>query len=327
MPVQTFIEAIREALHEEMARDDRVIVLGEDVGMKGGVFRATDGLWREFGDLRVIDTPLAESAIVGVAIGAAVNGLRPVPEIQFADFIHPAMDQIMSEAAKLRYRSNGGFSCPIVIRVPYGGGVHGALYHSQSVEALFCHIPGLKVVAPSTPYDAKGLLKASIRDEDPVLFFEHKRTYRLIRGEVPDEDYAVPFGSAAIRREGTDVSAIAYGLMVHYTLEAAERLARDGISVEVLDLRTLVPLDRAAILATAQKTGKVLVVYEANRTAGFGAEVASIVAEEAFEHLDGPVMRVATPDVPAMPFAAPLEEHVMLNPDKIEAALRRLAAY
>lgn len=327
MATKTVLEAVRDALFEEMRRDERVIVLGEDVGVRGGVFRATEGLLREFGEGRVIDTPLAESAIVGVAIGAAVNGLRPVAEIQFADFIHPAMDQIMNEAAKLHYRSNGAWRCPIVIRAPYGGGVHGALYHSQCPETLFAHTPGLKVVCPSTPYDAKGLLKTAIRDDNPVLFFEHKRTYRLIRGEVPDEDYVVPFGQAAIRREGTDVSAIAYGLMVHYTLEAAERLARDGIAVEVLDLRTLVPLDRAAILATAQKTGKVLVVYEANRTAGFGAEVASIVAEEAFEYLDGPVMRVATPDVPAMPFAAPLEDFVMPNPDKIEAALRRLAAY
>jgi 2-oxoisovalerate dehydrogenase E1 component beta subunit len=324
---KTVIEAVREALFEEMRRDESVIVLGEDVGVRGGVFRATEGLIREFGEDRVIDTPLAESLIVGVAIGAAANGLRPVAEIQFADFIHPAMDQIMNEAAKLHYRSNGAWTCPIVIRAPFGGGVHGALYHSQCPETLFAHTPGLKVVCPSTPYDTKGLLKTAIRDPDPVLFFEHKRMYRLIKGEVPDEDYTVPFGKAVIRREGTHVSAITYGLMVHYTLEAAERLARDGISVEVVDLRTLVPLDRAAILATAQKTGKVLVVYEANRTAGFGAEVASIVAEEAFEHLDGPVMRVATPDVPAMPFAAPLEAYVMPSPDKIEAALRHLAAY
>ena len=243
MAVRSVIEAIRDALDEEMAADERVLVLGEDVQL-GGVFRATEGLLEKYGAGRVIDTPLAESSIVGVAFGAAVNGLRPVAEIQFADFIHPAMNQIINEAAKMRYRSGGDFGCPIVVRAPFGGGVHGALYHSQSVEALFCHIPGLKVVVPSTPYDAKGLLKAAIRDEDPVLFFEHKRTYRLIKDEVPDEDYDLPIGRAEVRREGDDVTVLTYGNMVHQTLEAAAVLSEEGIEAHVVDLRTLLPLDR-----------------------------------------------------------------------------------
>ncbi|MGN6698785.1 MAG: alpha-ketoacid dehydrogenase subunit beta, partial [Thermomicrobiales bacterium] len=238
MPVKTLVEAVHDALHEEMARDERVVVLGEDVGFKGGVFKASVGLLDTFGADRVLDTPLAESGIVGTAIGMALNDLRPVAEIQFADFIHPAMDQIMNEAAKIRYRSNGDFGCPLVVRAPFGGGIHGALYHSQSVEALFAHIPGLKVVIPGTPYDAKGLLKSAIRDPDPVIFFEHKRMYRLFRQEVPDGDYTVPIGTVRVAREGRDLTAIAYGLMLHYTLDAAETVAREGIEVEVLDLRT-----------------------------------------------------------------------------------------
>ncbi len=246
MPTRTFIEAIRETLADEMRRDASVIVLGEDVGKKGGVFLATDGLWTEFGDERVIDTPLSESMIVGTSIGAAVNGLRPVCEIQFADFIFPAFNQIVSEAARMRYRSNNGYGVPMTIRAPYGGGVHGALYHSQSVEAFFTHVPGLKVVVPSTPYDARGLLRSSIRDEDPVLFFEHKKMYRSVRGDVPDTDYTVPLGKAKVTHPGSQVTVVAYGLMAHYALEAADRVAEEGISAEVVDLRTLDVVERQA---------------------------------------------------------------------------------
>ena len=278
---------------EEMARDERVWVLGEDVGKKGGVFLATEGLYARYGEARVLDTPLAESAIVGVAIGSALNGLVPVAEIQFADFIHPAFDQIVSEASRLRYRSNGSWSCPIVIRAPFGGGVHGGLYHSQSVEAFYAHVPGLKVVIPSTPEDAKGLLKSAVRDPDPVMFFEHKKTYRLIKGEIPEGEYLTPIGPAAVRREGSKLTCIAWGLMTHYCLEAAETVAAEGLSVEVIDLRTLQPLDRETILSSVEKTARALVVYEDNLTGGFGAEIAAVIAGEGFEFLDAPVVRVA----------------------------------
>ena len=327
MAVRTLLESIRETLAEEMRRDPTMIVLGEDVGRKGGVFLTTDGLWAEFGEDRVIDTPLTESLIVGASIGAAVNGLRPVPEIQFADFIFPAFNQIVSEAARLRYRSNNAFGCPITIRAPYGGGVHGALYHSQSVEAFFTHVPGLKVVVPSTPYDARGLLRSAIRDPDPVLFFEHKKLYRSVRGEVPDTDYVVPRGRAQVTRPGDHVTVIAYGLMAHYSLEAAELVAGEGISVEVIDLRTLRPLDTETIIGSVKKTGKCVIVYEDNRFGGYGAEVAAILAEEAFDYLDGPVVRVAGPDVPGVPYSHTLEDWFMVDPDKIAAAVRRLAAY
>ena len=327
MTVMTYIEAIRSTLQDEMRRDETIIVLGEDVGKKGGVFLATDGLFDEFGGERVLDTPLSESMIVGASIGAALNGLRPVPEIQFADFIMPAFNQIVSEAARMRYRSNGTFTCPMTIRAPYGGGVHGALYHSQSVEAFFAHVPGLKVVIPSTPYDARGLLRSSIRDEDPVLFFEHKKMYRSVRGEVPDSDYSIPLGEAKVVREGSQVSIIGYGLMVQYALEAAELLEGDDISAEVVDIRTLRPLDGETILESVRKTGKAVVVYEDNRFGGYGAEIAAIIAEEAFDHLDGPVMRVTGPDVPGVPYAHTLEDWFMPNPDRIADAVRRLAAY
>ena len=327
MAVRTLLESIRETLAEEMRRDPTMIVLGEDVGRKGGVFLTTDGLWAEFGADRVIDTPLTESLIVGASIGAAVNGLRPVPEIQFADFIFPAFNQIVSEAARLRYRSNNAFGCPITIRAPYGGGVHGALYHSQSVEAYFTHVPGLKVVVPSTPYDARGLLRSAIRDPDPVLFFEHKKLYRSVRGEVPDTDYVVPLGRAQVTRPGDHVTVIAYGLMAHYSLEAAELVAGEGISVEVIDLRTLRPLDTETILGSVKKTGKCVIVYEDNRFGGYGAEVAAVLAEEAFDYLDGPVVRVAGPDVPGVPYSHTLEDWFMVDPDKIAAAVRHLAAY
>ncbi len=327
MPVISYIDAVTQALREEMRRDRRVFVLGEDVGVRGGVFRATSGLIEEFGEDRVLDTPLTESAIVGVSIGAAAYGLRPVAEIQFADFIMPAMNQIVSEAARLRYRSNNDWHCPLVIRAPYGGGVHGALYHSQSVESLFMSVPGLKIVAPSTPYDVKGLLKSAIRDEDPVLFFEHKRCYRLIKGEVPEGDYTIPIGKADVKREGTDVTVISYGLTLHFALKAAEELEKEGISVHVLDLRTLRPLDKEAILEAAAKTGKVLIVHEDNKTGGVGGEISAIITEEAFFELDAPVRRLCGPDVPAMPYSPPLEKEYMLSPEKVAAALRELAEF
>ncbi|HEY7024711.1 MAG TPA: alpha-ketoacid dehydrogenase subunit beta [Candidatus Limnocylindrales bacterium] len=323
----TMIDAVRGTLAEEMRRDENIVVLGEDVGKKGGVFLATDGLYDEFGGDRVLDTPLTESMIVGVSIGAAVAGLRPVPEIQFADFIFPAMNQILSEAARMRFRSNGAFACPMTLRAPYGGGVHGALYHSQSVEAFFAHIPGLKVVIPSTPYDVRGLLRTSIRDDDPVLFFEHKKMYRSVRGEVPDTDYTIPIGKASVTREGTDVSIIAYGMMAQYSLEAADLLDSEGISAEVVDVRTLRPLDGETLLASVAKTGKAVIVYEDNRFGGFGAEIAAILAEEAFENLDGPIVRVTGPDVPGVPYNHVLEDWYMPSPERIADAVRRLAAY
>src|SRR3989442_6892797 len=261
------IEAVRAAISEEMERDERVLVMGEDVGRKGGVFGATDGLYAKFGEARVLDMPLAESGIVGIAIGAALNGLIPIAEIQFADFIHPAFDQIVSEAARTRYRSNGNWSVPIVIRTPFGGGVHGGLYHSQSIEAFYAHVPGLKVVVPSMPADAHGLLKSAIRDPDPVLFLEHKKVYRLVPEEVPDGDHLVPIGPAVVRRPGTNLSCFAWGLMTHYCLEAAEHLAVEGVSVEVVDLRTLAPLDRDPILESVRQPGKALMVYKDNLTA------------------------------------------------------------
>jgi 2-oxoisovalerate dehydrogenase E1 component beta subunit len=323
----TMIDSVRTTLAEEMRRDENIVVLGEDVGKKGGVFLATDGLYDEFGGDRVLDTPLTESMIVGVSIGAAVAGLRPVPEIQFADFIFPAMNQILSEAARMRFRSNGAFACPMTLRAPYGGGVHGALYHSQSVEAFFAHIPGLKVVIPSTPYDVRGLLRTSIRDDDPVLFFEHKKMYRSVRGEVPDGDYTIPIGKAAVTRAGTEVSIIAYGMMAQYSLEAADLLESEGISAEVVDVRTLRPLDGETLLSSVAKTGKAVIVYEDNRFGGFGAEIAAILAEEAFENLDGPIVRVTGPDVPGVPYNHVLEDWYMPSPERIADAVRRLASY
>lgn len=322
-----YLDALNQAHHEEMARDERVVVLGEDVGAKGGVFGVTAGLLERFGEERVIDTPLAESAIVGCAIGMAANGLLPIAEIQFADFIHPAFDQIVSEAARMRYRSNGAFGCPIVIRVPYGGAHGTALYHSQCVEAFYAHVPGLKIVTPYTPYDAKGLLKAAVRDPDPVLFLEHKRLYRVVRGEVPDGDYTVPIGPSVVRRPGRDLSVFTYGWMLHETLAAAHELAQEGIDVEVVEIRTLRPLDKTTILQSVAKTNKALVVYEDNRFMGYGAEIAALIAEEAFEDLDGPVMRLGGPDVPGVPYAKTLEDWWMLDRHKIADAIRRLAWY
>jgi pyruvate/2-oxoglutarate/acetoin dehydrogenase E1 component len=325
-PVRTFIDAVRETIRGAMAADDRVFVLGEDVGNRGGVFKATDGLITEFGEHRVLDMPLAESAIVGVAIGAALHGLRPIAEIQFADFIHPAFDQLVSEAARIHYRSNGDFCVPMVVRAPYGGGVHGALYHSQSVESLFAHVPGLKVVIPSTPSDLKGLLLASLDDPDPVLFLEHKKMYRAIKGPVPEGgEWRVPIGLAEIARPGTDATIVTYGLQRHLAVEAADRLAAEGRGeIEVVDLRTISPLDRDTVIASACRTGRVLVVSEDNHSFSVAAEVAALVAEAAFYDLDAPVMRLATADVPAMPYAPALEGAVLITADRIAAAARRL---
>lgn len=323
----SYIDAVTLAIKEEMERDEKVFVLGEDVGARGGVFRATNGLYEQFGEERVMDTPLAESAIAGVGIGAAMYGMRPIAEIQFADFIMPAVNQIVSEAARIRYRSNNDWNCPIVFRAPYGGGVHGALYHSQSVEAMFAGIPGLKIVMPSTPYDVKGLLKAAIRDDDPVLFFEHKRAYRLIKGEVPSEDYTLPIGKADIKREGEDITVITYGLAVHFALQAAERLAKEGISAHILDLRTVYPLDKEAITTSASKTGKVLLITEDNKEGSIMSEVAAIIAEHCLFELDAPIKRLCGPDVPAMPYAPTMEKFFMINPDKVEKAMRDLAEF
>lgn len=327
MPVKSNIEALRDTMAAEMRRDPSIIITGEDVGPRGGVFRATEGLYAEFGPSRVIDSPLSELSIVGVGIGMALNGIRPICEIQFADFIHPAFNQIINEAAKMRYRSNGQFCVPMVIRAPYGGGISGALYHSQSIEAFFCHVPGLYVLAPSTPYDTAGLLRAALRSPDPVLFLEHKKLYRAIKGEVPDETFFVPIGKAEIKRGGDDLTIISYGLMLHESLKAADALAKEGIAVEVIDLRTLAPLDKEAILTSVKKTGKALIVYEDNYTGGLGGEIAAIITENAFEYLDGPITRVAGPDIPAMPFSHPMQDFFLPNAEKIAAAARILAAY
>ncbi|MCA1707680.1 MAG: alpha-ketoacid dehydrogenase subunit beta [Actinobacteria bacterium] len=327
MAEKNIVQTVHDTLWDEMKNDDRVLVLGEDVGARGGVFRATMNFLDEFGPERVLDTPLDECLIAGAAIGMAIDGLRPVAEMQFADFIMPAFNQIVSEAAKIRYRSNGDFEVPLVIRAPYGGGVHGALYHSQSVEALFAHIPGLKVVAPSTPHDTKGMLIQAIEDPDPVLFFEHKKTYRLIKGEVPDERYTVEFGKAEVRREGSDVTCVSYGLMHHYCVEAAERLAGDGIEVEVIDLRSIYPLDMDTVLESIGKTGKAMVVYEDNKFLGVGAEVAAQIAENALFDLDAPVVRIGGPHVPAMPYSATLECWFLPDPDRLEQEMRKLAEY
>ena len=314
-------------MREEMARDDRVFVMGEDIGARGGVFLATDGFVEEFGEERVIDTPLAESSIAGIALGAAMNGMRPIAEIEFADFIWPTVNQLVGEASKARYGSNGQLSVPMVVRAPYGGGVRGALYHSQSVEVVFAHTPGLVVAAPATPYDSKGLLKSAIRSDDPVIFLEHKRTYRLVRGEVPEEEYTVPLGKADVKVEGDDVTIVTYGLMVHHCIEAAQLLNDQDVRAEVVDLRTLRPLDTDTVLESVRKTGKALIVHEDTKAGGIGGEVAATISEEAFDYLDGPVTRLAGPEVPAMPFAPPLEEVFMIDSGEIADAALALARY
>jgi 2-oxoisovalerate dehydrogenase E1 component beta subunit len=298
MPRMNMVQAINDALRLEMARDAAVVLLGEDVGKLGGVFRVTQGLQAEFGEDRVIDTPLSEGGIIGAAVGMAMNGLVPVPEIQFSDFIFPAFDQIVSEVAKLRYRSGGEFSAKMVIRTPVGGGIRGGHYHSQSPEALFIHTAGLKVVCPSNPHDAKGLLIASIRDPDPVLFFEPKRIYRAAKGEVPSEAYEVPLSSAAVSRVGTDVTVLAWGAMLYEAIQASSQAEREGVSVELIDLRTLWPVDIETIVQSVKKTGRVVVVHEAPKTCGFGAELISLITEKAFWHLEAPPMRVTGFDTP-----------------------------
>jgi 2-oxoisovalerate dehydrogenase E1 component beta subunit len=327
MTEKNVVQTIHDTLQEEMRRDDRVMVLGEDVGARGGVFRVTMGFLDEFGEGRVLDTPLDEALIAGVAIGLAIDGMLPVAEMQFADFSFPGFNQIIQEAARIRYRSNGDFNVPMVIRAPYGGGVHGALYHSQSVEAFYAHVPGLKVVVPSTPHDAKGMLLQAIEDEDPVVYLEHKKTYRLIKGDVPDERYTIPLGKAVVRRPGTDLTCVSYGLMHHYCVEAAERLSSEGLEVEVIDLRSIFPLDIDTVLESVGKTSKAMVVYEDNKFLGVGAEVAAQIAEKAMFELDGPIVRIGGPHVPAMPFAPPLEAWFMPDVDKIEQEMRKLAEF
>ena len=324
MAVITYLEAIRQALFEEMARDERVFVLGEDVGAYGGAFKVTEGLQERFGERRVIDTPIAETAIVGSAIGASYMGMRPVAEVQFIDFIACCFDMLTNFAATSRYRN--GAAVPIVVRGPCGGGVSGGPFHSLNPEAFFLNTPGLKMVEPATAYDAKGLLKAAIRDDDPVLFFEHKYLYRRIKDDVPEADYIVPIGQAAVRRQGTDLSIITFGAMVHTAMEAAAQLADEGVQAEVLDLRSLAPLDREAILTTVTKTNRVLLLHEATRTGGIGGELAAIIAEEAFDSLDAPVTRVASLDTP-VPYSPPLEAAFMPNREKVVAAARKLVRY
>ena len=324
MAVTTYIDAIREGIWEEMEKDENVFILGEDVGIYGGAFKVTKGMLDHFGPMRVIDTPISESAIVGAAIGAALVGMRPVCEMQFIDFISCAFDQIINFAAKCRYRWGAGV--PIVVRGPCGGGVHGGPFHSQNVESYFFNVPGLKIVCPSTAYDAKGLIKAAIRDPDPVLYFEHKFLYRRIKEDLPAEDFVVPIGKAQLRREGEDLSIITWGAMVYKALEAAEELAKDGIDVEVLDLRTILPVDEEAILATAKKTSKVIVLHEATLTGGPGGEVVARIAEKAFDFLDGPIVRIAPPDTP-VPYSPPLEEAFLPQVKDIVARAKKLAAY
>ena len=314
-------------MQEEMRRDDSVFVLGEDVGKRGGVFLSTQGFIDEFGESRVIDTPLAEASIMGVALGAAFKGMRPIPEVQFSDFVWPSINQLIGEAARARYGSNGQLSVPMVVRIPYGGGIRGGLYHSQNVESFFFHVPGLKVVSPGTPYDAKGLLKSAIRDDNLIIFLEHKKSYRLVRGEVPEEEYTIPIGPADVKRQGSNITVVSYGLMLHHCLEAAELLSQEDIDVEVVDLRTLRPLDTETIINSVKKTGKILIVHEDNLTGGVGAEIAAIVADQAFEYLDGPISRLCGPDIPTMPFAQSLEEAYLPNTDKVASALRQLAQY
>ena len=328
MATKNLLQAIHDGLAEEMRSDDSVMILGEDVGRAGGVFRVTQGLAEEFGPMRAMDTPLAESLIVGAAIGLSVNGMRPVAEIQFADFIYPAFDQIVNEAARFYYRSNGAWNCPMTIRAPYGAVPGGALYHSQSVEACFCNTPGLKVVAPTFPSDAKGMLKSAVRDPNPVLFFEHKKTYRLIKEDVPEEDFSVPLDKARVHREGADLTVVSYGMMLYTALEIAEKISGEHrIEVEVVEPRTLYPLDKETILDSVRKTGKVLVISEANLTGSVSGEIAAIVAREAFEWLDGPVTRLGAPDVPAAAFAKPMRDFFVPNEEKIEAAMLELARY
>jgi pyruvate dehydrogenase E1 component beta subunit len=324
VPIFNIIQAVNDALKLEMRRDPRVVVLGEDVGKFGGVFRATSGLYEEFGPERVIDTPLAEAGIIGSAIGMALYGLRPVPEIQFADFIYPAFDQIVNELAKFRYRSGGQYTTPVVIRTPYGGGIRGGHYHSQSPEAYFAHTPGLKVVIPSNPYDAKGLLLSAMRGEDPVIFLEPKRVYRAAKGEVPEGDYTVPIGQAKVVREGRQVTVLCYGAMVHTVTEAVGKGLTQGFDPEIIDLRTLLPLDTETVLASVRKTGRLVIAHEAPKTCGYGAELAALVAEKALLHLEAPIARVAGFDTP---FPYTLENEYLPSPERIAKAIADTANF
>lgn len=324
MAETTYVEAIREGLLEEMRRDESVFVMGEDIGVYGGAFKVTKGFIEEFGERRVIDTPLSESAIVGAGTGAAINGLRPVIEMQFSDFMACGFDQITNFAAKCRYR--WGAAVPMVIRAPAGGGIHGGPFHSQNPEVPYVHTPGLKVVQPATAYDAKGLIKSAVRDNDPVIYLEHKHLYRKIKEELPLHEYVVPLGRAAVRREGSDLSIITYGWMVHVALEAAGQLASEAIDVEVVDLRTLVPMDREMILTSVKKTNKAILLHEDTLTGGLAGELAGIISEHAFEYLDGPLVRIAAPDTP-VPFSPPLEEAFLPNTERVVEKARWLHRY
>ncbi len=327
MAMTTYIQGITQALDEEMARDERVFLIGQDIALYGGVFKATKGLMDKYGSERVIDSPISEVFIAGGSVGAAMAGMKPVPEIQFADFITPSMDQIIQQAAKIRYRSGGEWTCPMTLRVCCGGDVGGGLYHSQINEQWFFSQPGLVVILPATPYDAKGLLKSAIRGEDPVIFFEHKRLYRWIKEDLPDGDFTVPIGKAAMRKEGKDITIVTYGLMYHRTLEAIETLEKDGVSVELIDMRTLSPWDREMILESVKKTSRAVLVQENSKTGGVMAEVAATIMEEAFDYLDAPVVRVAGLDVPMLPFAPPMEHYFLPNAEKIIRAVRKVMEY
>jgi 2-oxoisovalerate dehydrogenase E1 component beta subunit len=321
------VEAVRHTLYEALKNDPRTLIMGEDVGARGNVFLITKGFLEEFGPQRIIDTPLAEAGIVGVAIGMAMAGLRPIAEIQFADFIFPAFNQIVGEAAKTRYRSRGDYTCPLVIRTPYGGGVRGALSHSISIEALFYHVPGLKIVVPSFPADVKGLLNAAIDDPDPVLFLEHKKTYRLVKGEVPLGHHVVPIGKADVKHPGDQLTVVSYGLYVHQAIDAAQRLAGEGLSVEVIDLRSIRPMDKGTLLESVRKTRKLLIVHEDQKFGGVGAEISAMVAEEALFELDAPIRRLCGPDVPAMGYAQTLENEFMISTERMAAAMRDMVAF
>lgn len=327
MAMKTYIQAITEALDEEMARDARVFLIGQDIGLYGGVFKATKGLQDKYGVDRVIDSPISEVFIAGGSVGAAMAGMKPVPEIQFADFITPSMDQIIQQAAKMRYRSAGEWTCPMTLRVCCGGDVGGGLYHSQINEQWFFSQPGLIVILPSMPYDAKGLLKSAIRGEDPVIFFEHKRLYRWIKEDLPDGDFTVPIGKAALRKEGKDITIVTYGLMYHRSLDAVATLEKEGISVELIDMRTLAPWDRDMILESVKKTSRAVLVQENSKTGGVMAEVAATIMEESFDYLDAPVVRVAGLDVPMLPFAPPMEHFFLPNAEKIVRAVRKVMEY
>jgi 2-oxoisovalerate dehydrogenase E1 component beta subunit len=323
----TYIEAITEAMAEEMQRDERVFLIGEDIGLYGGVFKATKGLQQRFGPERVIDSPISEVYIVGGSAGAAMVGMRPIPEIQFADFITPSMDQIIQQAAKIRYRTGGTWTCPMTVRVCCGGEVGGGLYHSQINEQWFFSQPGLVVVFPATPYDAKGLLKSAVRGEDPVIYFEHKRLYRSIKEEIPEDDFTVPIGKAAVRKEGKDVTIVAYGLMYHKALQAIESMEKEGISAELIDMRTLRPWDRETIFESVKKTSRVVLIQENSKTGGVMAEISASITENVFDYLDAPVVRVAGLDVPMLPFAPPMEHFFLPNAEKISAAVKKIMEY